>query len=52
MSKITTLEKITNNFIETELKNYHLIVYHLGIELQHYIKNIEELNDKKLAQKY
>jgi hypothetical protein len=47
MSEITTLEKIANNFIETELKNYHLIVYHLGIELQDYIKNIEELNDKK-----
>jgi hypothetical protein len=47
MTEITRLEKIANNFIETELKNYHLIVYHLGIELQDYIKNIEELNDKK-----
>ena len=25
MTEITRLEKIANNFIETELKNYHLI---------------------------
>lgn len=47
MIEITRLQKIANNFVETELRNYHLIVYHLGIELQDYIKNIEELNDKK-----